>query len=229
MAPTFAVVAEGPTDFLILRRIVASIFNDPDIVVDQLQPAIDETSGASRSGGWSEVFRYIGSERLAGAFERSDFVIVHIDTDVCEEKRFGVPRRDGAGRERSAAEMIDLTRQRLIEEIGQGVWARFQARVIFAIAVESIECWLLPIYYTDGRRSKTVNCLQSLNAKLSAQEGFSIDPEKSGVQKYYIKILKHLRKRQDVEDASKHNPSFTAFVAALASIHPSDSEAEQAG
>lgn len=226
MAPTFAVVAEGPTDFLILRRIVASMFSDPDIVVVQLQPAIDETSGASSPGGWFEVLRYIGSERLAGAFERSDFVIVHIDTDVCEEVRFGVPRREGDGRERSVAEMIDLTRQRLIAEIGEEVWARFQTRVIFAIAVESIECWLLPIYWTDGRRSKTVNCLQSLNEKLSAKEKFSIDPEKSGVQKYYIKILNHWRKSQEVESASKHNPSFTAFVAALASIRPSDSGAE---
>jgi hypothetical protein len=224
MAPTFAVVAEGPTDFLILRRIVASIFNDPDIVVDQLQPAIDETSGASSPGGWFEVFRYIGSERLAGTFERSDFVIVHIDTDVCEEVHFGVSRREGDGRERTVAEMIELTRQRLIEEIGQEVWARFQGRVIFAIAVESIECWLLPIYYADGRRSKIVNCLQSLNNVLSAREGFSIDPEKSGVQKYYIKILRHLRKTQSVEDASKHNPSFTAFVGALSSLQQRDSE-----
>lgn len=218
MAPTFAVVAEGPTDFAVLRQILATFFADPGVVVDQLQPAVDATSGASSPGGWYEVFRYIGSERFIGAFERSVFVVIHIDTDVCEEPYFGISRREPNGRERSPAEMLALTQSRLVQEIGPEVFARFRERIIFAIAVETIECWLLPLYYTDNRRSKTTNCLGSLNLMLNAREGFSIDREKSGVLKYYLKILRHLRKPKALEDAAKHNPSFTAFVEALRPI-----------
>jgi len=216
MTPTFAIIAEGPSDFVVLRHILAAYFADPNVVATQLQPAVDDTSGHSSPGGWYEVFRYVGSEKFVGAFERGDFVIVHIDTDVCEEPHFGVSRRDTGGRPRTAEEMLALTTERLIREMNPEVYARFESRIIFAVAIESIECWLLPIYYTDKHRKKRVNCLNDLNAALAAREGFSIDASHKQ-PKYYFRIVKRL-KRRDVDASSPHNPGFESFVAELAVI-----------
>lgn len=216
--PSFAVIAEGPSDFLVLRHVLAGYFSDPDILVTQIQPAVDATSGSSSPGGWFEVYRFLGSSKFVGAFERSDHVVIHIDTDVCEEPHFGVARRRPDGTERSADELCDLTVERLIREIGAATYEALRARIIFAVAVDSIECWLLPLYYADNRRAKTTNCLGTLNAALSSREGFSIDVDKKQV-KYYRKIVKPLGKRKDLVAHARHNPSFQRFLAALGPLH----------
>ena len=35
--------------------------------------------------------------------------------------------------------------------------------------------WLLPIYYTDNKKSKNTECLRTLNQKLNPTHGFTID------------------------------------------------------
>lgn len=216
--PTFAVIAEGPTDFTVLRQLLAGVFTDPDIVVNQLQPAVDATSGHQSPGGWYEVFRYLASDRLAGAFDRNDYVVIHIDTDVCEEPYFAVARLDPGGAPRDIDTMLALTRERLIGEIDPALFERVHHRIIFAIAVESIECWLLPLYYETIHRTKTVNCLGTLNQKLTTAEGFSINPERKEVKRYQTIVRRRLRRAKDIEAAAPHNPSFAAFISALRPI-----------
>lgn len=46
----------------------------------------------------------------------------------------------------------------------------------------------------------------------------NFNPEKSGVLKYYVKILRHFRKLKTIEEASKYNPSFATFIDALRPI-----------
>lgn len=210
-SPSFAVIAEGPTDFTVIRQILARLLEDPDLHVVQLQPTTDATTGLVLPGGWTEVFRYLGSDRFPGAFEHADQVIIHIDTDVCEEAGFDVSRRDEDGNERTPEQMLELTRARLIAA-APAVFQQFEGRIIFAIAVESTECWLLPLYYNDRKREKTVNCLGTLNDWLSRREGFSIDSSKKD-NKFYIKIVKLFRRRKDVTAAAAHHASLATFVA----------------
>lgn len=224
MPPSFAVIAEGPSDFEVLRHILAGFFSDPDIVVNQIQPAVDATTGKSSPGGWFEVLRFLGSDKFAGAFTRDNLVVVHIDTDVCEEPAFGVSRREPDGRERTCDELIAHAVDRLVNAIGPDLHARLQHRIVFAIAVESIECWLLPLYYRDNRRAKPVNCLRSLNEALSAKEGFSIDPEKKQV-KYYTKAVRPYTKRKTLDECAPHNPSLARFFAALQRLQTGESGA----
>lgn len=228
MAPTFAVIAEGPSDFEVLRHVLAGYFSDPDIIVNQIQPAVDATSGSSSPGGWYEVIRFLASEKLAGAFALNDFIIIHIDTDVCEEAHFGVSRRESDGRERTAEELLATTVERLIREIEPQTFERYRARILFAVAVDSIECWLLPLYYNDNRRAKTTNCLGSLNVAVSTRDGFSIDPEKKQV-KYYRKIIKPLARRKQLDACWPHNPSFRKFIEALAAASATPSAPSDQG
>ncbi|HQZ26395.1 MAG TPA: hypothetical protein PLD18_13940, partial [Flavobacterium sp.] len=84
-------------------------------------------------------------------------------------------------------------------------------KIIFAISVHSIECWLLPIYYTDNKKSKMVNCLGTLNSKLNIVEGFTIDENNKNFT-YYEKISKIYSKRKKLILYYKLNPSFKIFI-----------------
>jgi len=208
----FALIAEGESDFEVIRHILAGFFADPDVIVNQIQPAVDVTGAAGKpAGGWSEVLRFCRSDKFREAFQFNDVVIIQIDTDVCEEVGFGVSRRTPDGEPRSIEEMIDATCARLIEVIGPESYEHHRGQILFAICVESIECWLLPLYYKDDRRAKHVNCLRSLNEQLNAREGFSIDPERKQIR-YYKQIARAYKKPRILSDNADANPSLARFV-----------------
>jgi len=87
-------------------------------------------------------------------------------------------------------------------------------QIIFAIAVHSIECWLLPLYYTNQTRAKTKNCLDTLNRQLKKADGFSINPSQKN-PRYYETISKKYCKHKTLVSLYKANPSLRIFVEAI--------------
>lgn len=211
-SPSFALIAEGPSDHVVLTHFLAAYFQDPDIIANPLQPPSSDIPG-----GWTEVLRCCSSPRLAAALVDNDFVVIQIDTDVCEEVGFDVPRRDPTSSEAlDPDQLAERVTESLIARLPSGVYEKYADRIIFAICVDSIECWLLPLYFTDVRRAKTTQCLGSLNQQLSVQEKFSIDP-KNKQTKYYEKIMRSKKcgKRRTLESIAAENPSLARFIRAL--------------
>jgi len=103
--------------------------------------------------------------------------------------------------------------EKFIEFISEEFYLNFSDKIIFAISVHSIECWLLPIYYNDNKKGKMVNCLGTLNQALK-KEGFTID-EKSKDLDYYYDISKVFLKRKKLDKYYPHNPSFAIFISKL--------------
>ena len=79
--------------------------------------------------------------------------------DVSEP--YNIPKQDENG---------EFTPQQLIEKILENFrcasvddfYAKYQQKIIFAISVHFIECWLLPLYYTTKRKNiklRTVSIL----------------------------------------------------------------------
>lgn len=95
------------------------------------------------------------------------------------------------------------------EEIGEDFYGKCQQRIIWAISVHSIECWLLPLYYQDNKRAHFKNCLGMLNKQLDKKRGFTIDAKKP---QYYRQISEKYRKHRDLMDCYQHNPSLKSFV-----------------
>ncbi len=215
-SPSFALITEGPSDQVVLTHFLAAYFSDPDIVANPLQPPSSHVPG-----GWTEVVRCCSSSRVEAALVDNDFVVIQVDTDVCEEVGFGVARRGPSGNDLTPDELIGDVVAFLVSRIGQAVYAQFSARIIFAVCVDSIECWLLPLYFADGKQSKTVNCLGSLNRVLSEREGFSIDPDNKQTH-YYEKIMRSRKcgKRKVLQGIAGGNPSLTRFVRALDAHFP---------
>jgi len=210
--PNFALVTEGLTDQIIIENIIFGFFDDPDISVNPLQPLRDETdrSRTISPGNWHQVLEYCASGRFRGAFQFNDYVIVQIDTDVAVD--YNVSDRDEEGNEFSVEEMIARVRAVLIARIGQEFYDKYASRILFAISVQSIECWLLPLLFSDKKKqSKTINCLGTLNQELTRKKSFSIDPNNKKPE-YYEAISVEYTKHRKLMALYNSNPSLEAFV-----------------
>lgn len=209
----FGIVSEGVTDQEVISNILYGFYNNPDIIINELQPLRDETDNkkSSNLGGWGNLLEYCKSDVFKYAFQTNNYIIIQIDTDVCEE--YGISKKKETI-DKEVDELIFDVSNKLIATIGSDFYKKYQNRIIFAIAVHSIECWLLPIYYSDAKKNKTINCLQTLNQALS-KKGFTIDAKKL---EYYEEITKVFLKRKNLEKYYPHNPSFNFFIERLKSL-----------
>lgn len=213
--PSIGVVAEGPSDHTVLQLILAGYFHDPDIDPKPLQPLRDATGTFEEKGGWHQVLEYCASEKFRAAFRDNDYIVVQIDTDASEQHpAYGVPHRDKDGRILTCEELIICVTDKLVETIGPEFYAAHGNRILFAICVHSLECWLLPLYWDDKRRERTNNCLPCLNEQIDARFGFRIDAKDA---RYYYKIAKPYAKERTLRQHWQANPSLQVFVEALES------------
>ena len=213
----FGFITEGVTDQIVIEYILNGYFNTDDININELQPLRDETDRhrSENYGGWKLVFDYCKSEKFKQAFQFNDYIIIQIDTDVSEEPHYDVSKRDATtGRELDVVELTEKVKEKFNNLIGLEFFDEYQEKIIFAISVHSIECWLLPLYYNDRKKYKIVNCLQTLNRELNRQEGFTIDRDNKKVD-YYEKIAKNFRKHKRLIGWCEENPSFGIFIEEL--------------
>lgn len=114
----------------------------------------------------------------------------------------------------STEEVATEMRKKLIKIIGVDFYQQYAHRIIFAIAVDSIERWFLPIYFSNKptTAAKTTNCLNTLNTVLPQKEGFSIHAKE---EKYYRTISRKFLKKRDLERYAQGNPSLGGFLEEL--------------
>lgn len=190
---TIGLVAEGPVDHLILNHLLMALFlkAETTVVVNELQPIAPEP------GGWTRVFDYCRTERIKEALHANDYVIVQIDTDTCEQPGFDVPRTEPGGRVLPVPELVERVRARLIAVMPASVQALVDQRVVFAISVHEIECWLLPWFVSKpATEAKITGCLNALNHELNRRFQFSVDPQNKRLR-YYQRALADVRLCKD--------------------------------
>ena len=207
----FHLVTKGPTNQAVLKYILAKYYANPDIDVRQVQPNTDSTDAEAHFGGWVKIFKYCSSPDMTTILEVDGYVIIQIDTDVCED--YGVKKREGAN-DNTTEQIIQGTKAIIIHKIGTKLYERYKSKIVFAICHESMECWLLPLYFNDNSRTKTYNCCNKLNQEL-IKEGFTIDIEHKKVP-YYHKICKKIKNRVQIESMCVFNAGFQQFIQELA-------------
>jgi hypothetical protein len=216
---SFGLIAEGITDQFVIEEILYIYFGDNEPEIRQLQPIRDETDAERQGnyGNWQKVFDYCQSADFQQSLETQDFVIVHVDTDVSEDVHFDIPHQEN-GQILADEVLFQRVLGKFVEQISEEIYQKFKEKIIFAIGIHSIECWLLPIYFSDNKKSKSVNCLETLNQALK-KEGFSIDPKhKNHFKGKYRKIAQGFGKKKDLEKYSKHNFGFSQFIFQLSKI-----------
>lgn len=207
----FGLITEGHTDQIVIKSILAGYFNRSDLVIRTLQPEIDKDKN---SGGWTLVFDYCRSKKFQESFQSNEYIIIQIDTDVfvdSENSNYNIPSRDDNGDELTPQQLIEKVIEKFRQVIGEDFYDKYQQKILFAISVNSIECWLLPLYYTDGRKAKVNNCLDTLNQQLARKHKFTIDPNYKNPE-YYREISKQYNKQKVLMKHYAENHSLKTFI-----------------
>ena len=85
----------------------------------------------------------------------------------------------------------------------------------FAIAVDSIECWLLPLLYGDKKAAKTTGCLESANRALRKANENALSAGEKKFLPAYEKASSGYRKRKTLIELHGKNPSLELFIKRL--------------
>ncbi len=216
----FAIVAEGYTDQLVLTAVLDGFYGDcdegPDVVHEQ--PPLDATAEGRgyAAGGWSLVVDYFREAKYLQALQLNRYLVVHIDTDVAEE--FGVARR-GEGRPLDADELVQAVVANLCDRVPLAFREAIRPRLVFAIGVDEIECWLLPLVFDKSKkakRAKTTGCREELDHELRKRKEPTLGRSDGGKNPdAYRALSKALTKRKTLDEACRVNAGFRHFVEQL--------------
>jgi hypothetical protein len=215
---SFMLITEGPTDQEALKTMLTGYYGEEQDF-PFLRPRRDATDESKQEGrgGWEMVFEHCeNGDDLRDDLVFNDYLVIQIDTDVGEERNFGVPLTAG-GEDRLEAEIIRDVCQLIIAKLGEDFYEEFQDRIIFAIAVHSLECWLLPLHITKPAKdaakksSQTKSCADRLKKYFENYGGMIYKKDVPT----YRKLARGFLDKANIELARKRNVSFNAFISSL--------------
>jgi hypothetical protein len=212
MIHTFRLIAEGKTDLYVIENILVGLLGEDNIDVIDLSPLRNAKAGESFSN-WEKVLEYCTQAEFAQAFQTEGFIIIQIDTDVSEQKGFDVFKHRGNKlKELSVNELVEKVKEKIInEKITTKIYEQHKDRIIFAIAVESIECWLLPLYFEkESDKSQVLNCFERLNKGLAKKNLKTISVNKDPFS--YNDLSLPYTKSKTLQNCYTENPSLQIFV-----------------
>ena len=228
---SFAIICEGISENLSLHAIIEKMSQTDSYFAD-IQPRTEMSHGHSvqeGSGGWTEVLSHCNTEEFQMALQNNDYLVVQIDTDRCDEKPFGIKKVDENNQPRTDEDVYNDIITRLLQDVDNDFYEVNKERIIFAICFDEIECWFLPLFYSDKRACATTGCINKLNQELGKEKGGYYIPEegKNGpkARSTYQFILKKI-KRKDIPRISQYNFGFQKFVEQMDSIKDEIAETE---
>ena len=214
--PTFGIIAKGVSDQSVIRNILSGYFGKDQTFVNPVQPLPMAGSPAK----WTRVLHCLTQREPEEALQFNDFLVIHIDTDIQEEKGFDVPRRE-SGNELSIAERVDRVINRLMRDMDAELLFTDRQRLLFAISVDSIECWLLPLFANDKQAAKTTGCQKAADAALRKK---GMDGLSDGETKFplaYQWASHEYTKRNVLLEKGRKNPSLEIFLTRLQQLQVS--------
>lgn len=220
---SFGLVTEGPTDQIVIRNILAAYFNSADIDTRPLQPKTK-----SEVAGWPKVLDYLKSDEFKGSFDFVDYVVIQIDTDrYYDWQNNGISIPDSNEKsEDTVIKQIEKVKELFISLMSSDFYQTKKENIIFAISVQSIECWLLPFYFgnKDIQAKKIANCMKTLNTYLKKKYGFVLHQKMkqepvTGVS-YYEIAAKEINVKSKLNKCYGKNPSLKIFVENLKHLCP---------
>ncbi|MDF9390794.1 hypothetical protein EXZ60_18800 [Vibrio sp. 1151_11] len=222
----FGIAAEGVTDQVTIQNILCGIFNEIEDLEQEItfvQPHQDATDedDIRGYGSWTSLFSYLESRRFREDVLNTEYLIIQIDSDVCEEVGFDVKRFDENNKELTIEKLVDAIIARLISQIGKGdpnFYVSFEDKIIFGVCVDSLECWLYKHYEPDTRKvkhQKTKSCATSLEQVISRHHK---KLSASKCSKEYEKLSKPFRKIKIINQVASVDSSLNIFVDSLRNI-----------
>ncbi|KRG72783.1 hypothetical protein ABB28_14015 [Stenotrophomonas chelatiphaga] len=212
---SFALITEGITDQAALEAIVAGHYKrlDPDIECDFtfVQPIRDKTDESLQGNfaGWERVLEKCSTPDVArNALAYSDYLIVQIDTDVGEQRNFGLALTEN-GVDIDETGLITAAKAIIVDRFGE-VWEEIRDQTIMAICVHSLECWLLVLHAPAQDACSTKGCEARLSRVL-ARQNVVFDKEHDT----YRRLSRNFRKPRHLAAAQVRSISLDTFLRSL--------------
>ena len=206
---TFGLVCEGVTDQAVIENILCGFYNDTNLrtEIKAFQPLFDATQQKQLEGefgGWEELLKHLSTKRFRQNVMNTKFMIIQIDTDISEHPNFCVSQQD-----LSVEMLIEKVIERLISQIDskKEFYEKHNDKIIFAISVHSLECWILPIY-KSAQNEKVSGCFEALqreSKKIKVSKDYNT----------YIKLSKDFLKNKKLMEIVSKNSSFQVFIDTL--------------
>jgi hypothetical protein len=219
-----ALVTEGKSEHWIIKDITQKYFKGQELFIRQIQPQIVDNK-QEEIGGWLEVLKFCQrTSDLRAALIESDYLIIQIDTDESNNPNFDVPHTKDGGITKTNDELFVDIIDKIDRMIDAQLENEYRDKIIYAICIHSIECWLLPILSNNKRKSNIRNCFSTLNSELRKKNLATIPSKKQKDKRQiiYFKILSNWKKKKDIIDASKNNVGFANFIKSLNKIELPD-------
>ncbi len=214
----YAIVGEGITDQIVIEAVLQGFHgDDAEIQVAYEQPQLDATGahGPPAPGGWTLVVDYLRKRKYIEALQVNRYLVVHLDTDIAADLGVQLPT-DGD---------VDASIDAIVSHLAGIIGNRAPIeRFIFAIAVDKIECWLLPLVFDrsqPAKQKKQTGCLAAINHKRRQddEEPLSNADESDKNPRVYRELARGFEKQAklfDLVEGGNANPGLTHFIVGLA-------------
>lgn len=209
----FGLACEGITDQIVIENILCGFYTDIDELdedIQVLQPPFDETTKKQADfGNWELLLTYISEQRFRDDILNSEYVIIQIDTDDSQHPNFNVSPTGSDNEELTIEILIEKVIERLVDQIDskEKFYSENKEKIIFAISVHSLECWLLPLH-KSYKSEKIINCFDNLQ-----RESKELSVKKDYIT--YDKLSRPLLKQKNLLKVTAENTSFNIFISRL--------------
>ena len=205
MSKKIGIVSEGVSDFRTLQHIIERYLKSKEgeeYYAIRLNPK-EERNKQIGFGTWQGVFRYISGQDdknlIVEALEEGcEYVMVQIDTDVCEQYQVTHDLTN-----------VEALWKSVRQKLESSVHPEFdKTKLIYAICIDELD-----------------RCLNIVNGDLRKKDYF-IDKENKnsiGAQKAYEFILKQKKKPKEIKECSEFNYGFKKLIEQLDEISASES------
>lgn len=221
----FALITEGVSEHRVLKHIISKYFKNNEPEINQVQPKLIKEK-QENDGGWDEVLKYCQRKELRDIFIENDYLVIQIDTDQSFLNPFNIAHTK---QDENTGKVILKTFEELRNDviakienlIDPTILANHKNNIFYAISIHTIECWLLPIYYTNKHRNDISTCVGSLNVELKKIKNLKTLPTSRATKnsansiKTYNSILSNWKKRKEIDESAKDQYSLGAFLESL--------------
>jgi hypothetical protein len=206
----FGIVGEGITDQITIENILCGFFDSVE-----LEDEFDYLP-SNKEGGWRAILKYLALEDFRNDILNNEFVILQIDTD--DSNKFDVPHRDENNNELSAEDLVADVIAKLISKINEGQFGFYNDyanKIIFAISVSSLECWLVAHYaaYYIEKVISNESCFNQLR-KQKFDNNFQVAKKYSK----YDTLSQPFLNPDNINIVAQKSPSFNLFIQQLHTI-----------
>ncbi len=239
----FGLITEGITDQIVIENILCGFYKDHDDLdedISPLEPPLDETDTKQAYSdfgtGWSAIFNYLSETRFRDDVLNSEYVIIQIDTDIAEEMGCSKTQSIEKIIECVISQMVDKIDKFFLNNIVKLKWKEFSSKltfkdylyqlnnfnffyskyrkkIIFAISVHSLECWILPLYSKKQNLNKCEDKLKYTIATSSKKiQKLKVSKKDGNARNNYDKLTQGFLTHKKLMKVVSQNSSFEIFV-----------------